>query len=321
MKKNILLLAVLLNVLSPFAQISNHTTEWAVPLGSTGDTVRGTLVADFGHPKKFRKCPLAIIIPGSGPTDRNGNSAMLPGPNDSYHQLADSLFAHGICSFRYDKPGVGESISAKAESQMRFEDNVEVVKAIVGEARKEGFRQIYLLGHSEGSLIGMLTAQQVEVKGFISLAGPGKSFYNILKEQLNKQLSGDMLSSTLNKIDSIKEGYNVTRYNPVLASLLRESVQPYLRSTFHYEPEEEIAKLKVPVLILQGGEDMQVSEQDAGLLKAARPQAAYHFYPQMNHVLKMTDGSEEQNRASYFDPDFPLNPKLAADIRAWMETL
>ncbi len=283
------------------------------------DTLRGTLLSAVPlKSKKIKNKPLIIIIPGSGPTDRNGNSTMLPGPNDSYKQLADSLIARGISSFRYDKMGVGASTTSKSESEMRFYDNVEAVKVIYDSLRDVGFRNIYLIGHSEGSLVGMLAAQELKVKGFISVAGPGSSFYDILVTQLTRQLSGEMLKQTINKIDSVKQGFTVTSYSPFLASLLRESVQPYLRSAFGYNPQAEIRKVNVPVLIIQGGQDVQVTKDDSEKLTAAMPDALYLYYPDMNHVLKMTDGSEEQNRASYFDPDFPLNPRLAHDISQWI---
>src|SRR5690606_10483345 len=162
-----------------------------------------------------------------------------------------------------------------------------------------GYKNIYIAGHSQGSLIGMLTAQQNKVKGFISMEGSAINAYKLLQEQLEKNLPEPMRKSTLEKMDSIKNGYTVTKYNPMLASLMRESLQPYLRSYFSYTPTEEIAKMEIPILIIQGGQDLQTTAKEGEMLKDAAPNAEYQFFENMNHVLKMVDESEEQNKAAY----------------------
>ncbi|MDZ7847061.1 MAG: alpha/beta hydrolase [Owenweeksia sp.] len=164
----------------------------------------------------------------------------------------------------------------------------------------------------------MIAAQQLDVAGYISVAGAGRSFYTILQDQLSQQLPEEMLQSTMAKLDSIKNGYTVTTYSPMLGSLLRESVQPYLREMMSYQPSSEISKVEVPVLILQGGSDLQITEEDANTLYNARPESTYHLYPEMNHVLKRVQ-SEEENKASYTDPDFPLDFNISADIASWIE--
>lgn len=316
--KNTFFSLCLLLALSASAQKGPINVE--IPVFFEGDTVHGSLVASYPlGSRKLRKQAVVIFIPGSGPTDRNGNSAMMRGPNDAFLQLADSLLVRGIASYRYDKPGVGASSTSRGEEDMRFEDNARLVENIYAKLRKLGFRDIFILGHSEGSLIGMLAAQKLKVKGYISLAGAGQNTYDLLKEQLSKQLQGEMLESTLQKLDSVKQGYTVNQYNPMLHSLLRPSVQPYLHSWFHYSPQVEIAQLKCPVLILQGGRDIQVSVEDAKALKKAAPEATLSMYPDMNHVLKVVDDSQEQNMAAYSDPDFPLEPQLIRDIAAFVK--
>ncbi len=285
------------------------------------DTVRGSLLSQYPlNSRVLKKHPLVVIIPGSGPTDRDGNSSMIPGPNDAYKLLADSLLAHGIASFRYDKPGVGESSFSKKENELRFEDNVAVINAILAKMQDLGFKKIFLFGHSEGSLSGMLAAQEGEVNGFISAAGMGRNMHDILIEQLEKQLSGEILEATLADLDSIEQGEEVKQYNPLLAGLLRPSVQPYLHSAFKYDPTEELKELEVPVLIIQGGYDLQVPESDGAALSAAVPEATYKLYPEMNHVLKTIDGSMKQNQAAYMDPDFPLHQAMINDLVEWINS-
>src|SRR5690606_2019550 len=144
--------------------------------------INGTLLThfDIADSKKVKNKKLAIIIPGSGPTDRNGNSTMMKGGSNCYKLLADSLLQYGISSYRYDKMGVGASTMNTKEIDLRFEDNAKAVIAIMAKMQSIGFKDIYLIGHSEGSLIGIISALQEKPKGFISLAGPGRNAYDIL---------------------------------------------------------------------------------------------------------------------------------------------
>lgn len=284
------------------------------------DTLYGTLLSQGKDGKKINKLPVMLIIPGSGPTDRNGNSQLIPGTNDSFKLLADSLLNNGIATFRYDKMGVGKSQFSGTEEDLRFEDNVEIANNAIQTLKNLGFKKVYIAGHSQGSLVGMLTAQQNEVKGFISIEGSGINAYALIQEQLKKSLPEEMQKSTLQKMDSIKNGYTVTKYNPALASLLRESLQPYLRSYFKYTPTNEIAKLKIPIMVIQGGQDLQTTTKEGEMLRDAASDAEYLFFENMNHVLKMVDESEEQNRAAYTDPDFPLPKELAIKIANWIKS-
>lgn len=283
------------------------------------DTIQGTLLT--GYPldaEKLDEQPLLIMIPGSGPTDRNGNSAVLGGENNSFLQLADSLLAYGIATYRYDKLGVGASSNNLAEADMRFADNIRMVSAIHQQMKELGFAQIYLLGHSEGALIASLAARELPVKGLISVAGAGRDFRQILEAQLKPQLPEKMLAQTLQKLDSIAAGHEVKRFSAMLASLLRPSVQPYLRDMLNLNPAQALADAEVPVLIIQGGMDLQVTEEDAQLLREAAPGAEYQFYPEMNHVLKVVK-DERQNRAAYTDPDFRFPASLPADLARWIK--
>lgn len=315
MRKLFILLAYGL-IIPLFGQIGS--AEIQQPVYLNGDTISGTLLTEFPlDAKKQKKKPIVIIVPGSGPTDRNGNSAMLPGPNDSYKQLADSLFGLGIASYRYDKLGIGASSQVKDESKMRFSSNVEVVEAIYAEMKKLGFRKIYLIGHSEGALIASMAAQELEIQGLIVIAGAGRSFMDVIDEQLAAQFSKDIHTSTMHKLDSIKQGYTVENNNFLLESLLRESIQPYLKELLNLDPAVELSKVGVPVLLIQGEQDFQINSKDLEMLKSAKPDADVKVYPDMNHVLKVVK-SPQENQASYSDPDFRLESELPADIAGWI---
>jgi fermentation-respiration switch protein FrsA (DUF1100 family) len=117
-------------------------------------------------------------------------------------------------------------------------------------------------------------------------------------------------------IDDLKQGKLVGNVPPDLYALFRPSVQPYLISLFQYDPQEEIAKLKIPVLILQGDLDIQVSEEDAELLHEANPNTKKVIIENMNHVLKNSKSMDmnEQLEDSYNNPKSPVNEQLVKEI-------
>jgi pimeloyl-ACP methyl ester carboxylesterase len=182
--------------------------------------------------------------------------------------------------------------------------------------KKKGFEQIYIAGHSEGSLIGMIAAQKTNAAGFISIAGAGRPAEIILKEQLSKQVPASTLANFEKALDSVKKGMTVTASDDLMKSLLRPSVQPYMRSWLTLDPAKEIAKLKCPVLIIQGDKDLQVTVSDAQLLNKALPKSKLGIIASMNHVLKyIGNGDEKVNARAYSDPSFPLATTLPSLIR------
>jgi uncharacterized protein len=295
-------------------EIKRNYTASEVKIETTDVTLSGTL---FENPSAGKK-KAVLIIAGSGPTNRDGNSTMLPGKNNSLLDLADSLSENGIATLRYDKRGVGKSRMATGmgEEQMTITNMVDDAIAMHDWLKNNGFEEIYIAGHSEGSLIGMLAAAKTKPAGFISIAGAGRPADVILKKQLAGKISEASLDYFSKAIDSIKKGIIVSPPDPALAGLLRPSVQPYIRSWIAFDPVKEIQKLKCPVLIIQGDKDLQVSNADAVLLHTASKRSKLVVIPSMNHVLKtISSGSEQDNAKSYSDPSFSIAPELLPSIR------
>lgn len=272
----------------------------------SGDVNLHTVLMEVKTPKKS---PLAIIIAGSGPTDLNGNNPMMK--NNSLRFLAEGLVNQGISTVRFDKRGVGKSkVADLKESELRFEDFVDDVTAVINHYRKEGFEEIFVLGHSEGSLIGMLAARQTNAEGFVSLAGAGKPIDLILQEQLEKQLPEKFSEEARAVMDSLKAGKTVSKVSFPLLSVFRPSVQPYMISWIKYDPAKEIASLDMPVLIVQGSTDLQVSVENAELLRKANSQSELRIIKNMNHIFKEVGEERSENLATYSNPDLPLHPEL-----------
>lgn len=255
--------------------------------------------------------PVALIIAGSGPTDRNGNNAQMK--NNSLLLLAHELAAQGIASIRYDKRGIGASRDAMiSEENLRFENYAEDAKAWAAQLKADPrFNKLIIIGHSEGSLLGMLACEQADV--FVSLAGAGRPIDVILKEQLAAQLSGQkkLLRAANDGLSKLKEGKLVEDAPIELFGLFRPSVQPYMMSWMKYDPAVEISKLKIPIVIIQGSTDLQVSEEDARLLFAAhRLDSRLIIIEDMNHVLKLSPLDRTKNIETYSKPDLPLAEEL-----------
>lgn len=273
-------------------------------------TKSGNIFGTLTTPKKQSKTPVALIIAGSGPTDRNGN--ILPVlKSDAYKKLAHGLADNNISSLRFDKRGIGESkmISQKV-AELRFEDYINDAKDWIQLLKQDKrFSKIIVIGHSEGSLIGMMAATNADK--FISIAGPGQSIDKTLKEQLAQQPKA-LQDSLYPIIDSLLKGKIVNNVSP--QSMFNPSVQPYLISWFKYNPQIEIQKLKLPILIIQGTSDIQVSVEDAKRLSKANPTAKMILIDKMNHIFKTVNGDRQANLATYNNPSLPLANLLVADI-------
>lgn len=298
-----------------FAGVNNDSafTETPVVLHTATGAIFGTLTL----PKNFQKGEVGLIIAGSGPTDRNGNNPVMK--NESLRMLAYGLAAHNIASLRYDKRGIGESrAAAKSEADLRFEDYINDAKEWIRFLKKDDrFTKVVVIGHSEGSLIGMIAAYQY-ADGFVSIAGAGRSADKILKEQLAKQPQ-KIKDLSFPIIDSLTQGKMVANVDPILSSLFRPSVQPYLISWFRYDPQTEIHKLAIPVLILQGTNDLQVSTEDAQLLAKANGHAQLFLIENMNHILKIVQGTSNENLATYNNPALPVSDKLINSIATFIQ--
>ena len=286
-----------------------------VKLETATGTLRGTLL----RPAVEGTFPVALIIAGSGPTDRNGNSPL--GVNSNYlKMMADSLAQHGIASLRYDKRGVAASQAAGPdESALRFDHYVADAVAWIEQLQQDGrLTQVAVLGHSEGSLIGMLVVQQSSVSAFVSLAGAAQPADSLILEQLRDQ-PATVREEAQATFGELRQGRTVANVSPGLQALFRPSVQPYLISWIKHHPAEIIAELSVPILIVQGTTDLQVPEAEAQRLAVAQPQAELVIIEGMNHVLKNAPTDPVANGATYANPALPLADGLVASLVAFLD--
>ena len=279
--------------------------ESAVELETNGATLHGTLLnADDAH-------AIAVIIAGSGPTDRDGNSALLPGANNSLKLVAETLADNGVSSIRYDKRMIGESqVPGLAETDLRFDHYVADAAAWAEFAAEQYGLPIYLTGHSEGAQIAMVAAAANEYAGVILLAGPGQHPADLIESQLEAQLPAPMMQQARETLATLRNGQTVDHPPPMLASLFRASVQPYIISWFQYDPAATIAQVEEPTLLVYGTTDIQVPVGDATILSAAKGDAKVAIIDGMNHVLKSVSADPAAQQTSYSDPALPLHLDL-----------
>lgn len=289
---------------------SEAVLDAAGPKGS----LKGTLLTPNSKPTA-----VVLIVPGSGPTDRDGNNPF--GVNASpYRLLAEGLAEKGFATLRIDKRGMFSSAMAVEDANaVTISDYVDDVRSWIKVLRSQLHTPcIWILGHSEGGLVALASAQEEDVCGVVLIATPGRPMGEMLRRQLKANPENEMLlKQALPIIDALehRRRVDITNMPPALQILFNPAVQGFLIDAFSYNPGHLISTISKPVLVLQGQRDLQVEETDARLLKAANPQASLVILPNMNHVMKeVTSDDRKANIATYAEPVLPLAPGVIDSI-------
>jgi pimeloyl-ACP methyl ester carboxylesterase len=267
-----------------------------------------------------QKAPVVLMIPGSGPTDRDGNNPLgiTAAP---YRLLAEALGQKGVSTVRIDKRGMfGSKAAIPDANKVTIGDYATDTHAWVKAVRERtGAKCVWVLGHSEGGLVALAAAQKPDGRCGISLvSAPGRKLGDVMREQLRSNpANAPVLDDALAAIDSLEAGKSVevSAMHPALQKLFAPQVQPFLIDIMGADPAKLAASTKVPILIVQGGRDLQVSGADAKALAAAQPKAKLVLIPAMNHVLKdVATDARAANLAAYADPSMPVDPALVGAI-------
>ena len=294
----------LLGLTFSFSQNENFSqTELSI-----SNLIDGSLVTPKSNPSKS----LVIIIAGSGPTNRNGNQNFLKSNN--LKKLAIALAENNIASFRYDKRIVKQIRTGNVDvKNMRFEDFVNDAKDVITYfSSKAEFSKLYIAGHSQGSLVGMLAIDE-KIDGFISLEGAGQNIGDVIVDQINNT-ARQYVEDTRKVVKKLKAGQTTTNFPQALQAMFNLETQPFMISWMAYNPTEIIASIKQPVLIVNGTKDLQVSAEEAKLLANAREDTSIRIIDNMNHVLFTIEGDKLENSKSYGESFRPINPELIESI-------
>ncbi len=299
-----------------FFQLNGYAQNTIAQDLRISDYIEGTLLSP-----NSKTSTLAIIIPGSGPNDRDGNQNFVK--NNSLKYLAEDLTNNGIATFRYDKRALSmlkKGASEKQIKQLRFSDFVNDTKKVIDFfVKRNRYNNIYIIGHSQGSLVGMLAVTE-NVTGFISIAGAGNSIDKIITEQIAAMGAPDLVESAQKTFSILKTGKLDKNFNPGLANIFNLDVQPFISSWMNYQPTEEIAKLTIPTLIINGTKDIQVSTSDAELLYKASTNGKLVLIENMNHVLKnVASDDAQENVKTYNMPQLKNTTELSKEIIAFIK--
>lgn len=291
-------------------------TETGLTVAAEPAPLHGTLLAPDGPARAA-----VLILPGSGPTDRDGNNPLGVSAG-TYRRLAEGLAAQGIASVRFDKRGVAQSAAAApSEADFTFRDNVSDARLWIDETlSRTGLSCVWLVGHSEGALVALATASNddPQICGLVLLAGAGRKAGVVLREQLaSAPLPPDLRTAAETALTELEAG-RTTEAPPQLNVLFRPSVQPYMISWLALDPAALIADYEGPVMIGHGSTDLQTTLADAQALAAAQPNARLVVWDGVNHPLKTAPADRAANLATYGDPTLPLASGVVEDVAGFI---
>jgi len=274
----------------------------------------GPIDAVLTVPPGVERPPVALLIAGSGSTDRDGNGPQIKPA--TLKKLSEQLVARNVATLRYDKRGAG---GWKAEfgrpEDFRFKDYADDAVALVTYLRESGkFSRVALIGHSEGGLVAILAAQRAPADRLVLLTTAARRQGDLLKAQLEKKLAPDVFAPIAKAVDDIMAGQIV---DPPPGLTIPPAMQPGIASALVQDPIEPLKKIVTPTLIVGGGRDRQVARLDFMALSTASPAAKTLWLPDMNHVLNdVTD--EADDLAAYNQSERPLDPDLIEAVTVFI---
>jgi alpha-beta hydrolase superfamily lysophospholipase len=294
----------------------------------------------------------AVIVAGSGPTDRDGNTRLVTGSIDTLKNFANVLEAHGVASIRYDKLGSGQTGLASYASHpadISFDVYVDEATAAYNYLRSRPDvdpRRIMILGHSEGALIALVVAanlrRDLQPSALVLAAPPGRPYLETIQRQLGEQYAVAVQGGSVDQAKADAALRDVDRYvasieqngrypedlalaDQSLAAVFSRANEHFLAGIARYDPVELALMMpaELPMLILHGAKDQQVSDDEvARLLAALRGRAAVVYYelPDADHVFKDVPGSPDPS-TDYGNPALPFSPAAAQDTGLFLGSL
>ncbi|HZO93585.1 MAG TPA: alpha/beta fold hydrolase [Candidatus Baltobacteraceae bacterium] len=272
-----------------------------------GTRLAGTLTIPDGR----GPFPALVLVAGSGPQDRDERV----GPNAIFLQLANVLSNAGYAVLRYDKRGVGASGRGGAPTRDAFLGDVRAAFAFARARPEVDPKRLYLLGHSEGGeLVPTVAAHDPRVAGIVLMAPPADSIARILMQQVLASVPADKREqarrdelSALEKIRKSTDG----------------GTDAWLRTSMDVDPIVDVARVRCPILILQGGRDSQVLAKNLPrLLHAAHGDVTVRVFPDDDHLFEPIPADRATNPEAaldwYLSVPERVDPAVTSTLLHWL---
>lgn len=270
--------------------------------------------------------PIVLIIPGSGPIDRDGNGP-IGWRTDMYKLLAEGLSQKGISTIRIDKRGMFASQGAIDDpNDVTIAAYADDVQAWIKIAKvTTGSECVWVLGHSEGALVSLKAAQAASgICGLLLVAAPGRPIGTLLREQLQSNPgNAAVLEEAMSIIDTLEKGHKTDTHtmHHALQPLFSEGLQRYMIDLFSHDPSTLASTYDGPALVLQANRDLQVKMLDAERLMGTLPNGELTVLQDANHVLKRVENDDLMaNLATYSDPSHALAPGIITALTDFIGT-
>jgi len=271
---------------------------------------RWELPAILTLPNTKTMVPAVVLVQGSGPQDQDERI----GPNKPFADLADGLATQNIAVLRYVKRTKQYGADSKSDAPFTVKDEVtddaKAAVALLTKMPEVNKKQIYVLGHSLGGMLApRIAGDDPQVAGIIILAGTARPIGQVVVEQV-KYIAG------LTGTQTAEDKKQIEKAESIAAQVASPTLKPdamvdffgspipgsYFLDLQNYDPGKAAANLKIPILVLQGGRDYQVTTADFEVWKkalASEPRATFKFYPAYTHLFMPGTGTGPASPEDY----------------------
>jgi uncharacterized protein len=302
--------------------------EEEVTLGEDPWKLKGTLTLPVsppaGEPGGKTGPPVVVLVHGSG--SGAGDRDETIGPNKTFRDLAWGLASRGVAVLRYEKRTYVYATKMTAKTVTVEDEVLTDVSAAVRmlQARPDlDAKHVFVLGHSLGGTLAPVVAERhPDLGGIILLAGTARSLLPVMAEQLKYigNLDADTADTTqTNRMVKLVESWMDPSLPDSFVISFGGASLRYFRDLDKRDVVGVASRLTMPVLVLQGGRDYQVTQTDFDLWKnalSANPKAAFKYYPNVNHLFHTGEGKAKPQE--YFVPGF-VDLQVISDLADWIK--